>query len=218
VTLLRVAGVELSEGQTLEVCGASGTGKTQTAIRSAVEVAATGATCLYIDCELSLVAERAREVAAALISKKREERRRDDGDDHHASPQTDFDADASSIREILGRIRVFRVLSVVELRAVLHSLPHLATSTGAKLVVIDGLAMLFRGLPPEDDTKSPSIGLMAVANRLVSTANRCKLCVLCTNHVTFAVTVSSDDWLQCLNIGAAWRQQQRAFSCVSGVG
>lgn len=94
-----------------------------------------------------------------------------------------------SAEQLLANIRVYRPHSYVELTALIHSLPHLARKFNAKLVVIDGIAALFRGeVDLSNDSKRVQL-LANIANRLVAMAHADKLVVLTTNHLTITASV-----------------------------
>jgi DNA repair protein RadA len=174
-------------GQTLELCGEPGVGKTSLAMQIALDAAIPAAFdgldagALMIDAECALDAARLARMADALSAHLCALR------DARLSENPDANIAATPTRdEILARIHVHRPHSFLELAALLHALPHLVRTLGVRVVVVDSVAAHVRGEPLLDDAGGAQRTrfLAAVAQRLCECAHSCNVAVVVTNHLT----------------------------------
>jgi len=174
-------------GQTVELCGEPGVGKTALALQIALDAAIPGAFdgvesgALIIDAECAVDAARLARMADALAAHLCALR------DARLSENPHADIPPTPTRdEMLARIHVHRPHSYVELAALCHALPHLVRALGARVVVVDSVAAHVRGEPLLDDRGGAlrTRLLAAIAQRLCEVAHSCHVAVVVTNHLT----------------------------------
>lgn len=195
----------IATGQTVELCGESGAGKSALAMQIALDACipacfngvASGA--LIVDAECAVDARRLSQMAAALAT--------------HLQVLCAARSDAHLLKmptrdEILARIHLIRPHSFVDLAALFHALPHLVRTLDVRVVVVDSIAAHVRGEPLLDDRGGAQRTrlLAAMAQRLCEVAHSCNVAVVVTNHLT--VVPPTNDVSSALHmpaLGERWR-------------
>ncbi|KAG1150077.1 hypothetical protein G6F37_011287 [Rhizopus arrhizus] len=159
-----------------EICGESGCGKTQVCMQLAVntqlpiEKGGMDGECIYVDTEGSFLPSRLIEMAKMY-----------------------------DIESISKGVHLFRILDHIELIAFIRQLPTvLKEYPKVRLIVIDSIAYHFR--LNTLDSKKRTHFVNYLAHTLVQIANKYKLAVVVTNHVT----VNGIDGRWTPSLGASW--------------
>ncbi|KAF9183214.1 hypothetical protein BGZ51_004175 [Haplosporangium sp. Z 767] len=133
---LFAAGQGVPPGKITEICGLSGTGKTQLGLQLCINAQiprsadAAGGTAIFIDTEGSFVAKRVAQIATAYYNKVKDR---------------SGNMAAISVDSFLQGIQYCRVHSPVELIAMIRVLGGIAQEhTRVKLVIVDSIAFFFR--------------------------------------------------------------------------
>ncbi|KAI9274230.1 P-loop containing nucleoside triphosphate hydrolase protein [Sporodiniella umbellata] len=145
-----------------EICGESGTGKTQICmqlavnVQLAVEQGGLDGECIYIDTEGSFLASRLMDLAQ------------------------DYE-----VLKIAQGIHVFRVLDYIELIALVRQLPQLFKAyPKTRLIILDSIAYHFR--LNVLDMKKRTLFVNQIAQTLLQLANVHSCAAVVTNHVTMS--------------------------------
>jgi len=178
----------LQLGEITELCGQPGIGKTQISIQLALNArfveleAGAFAHSVFIDTEGAFMIERVVQIAEAMLRNSEAAHTRD-------------------IAEILSGIHYFRAQDHIELVALVKTLPQfLATHQGVKIIVCDSIAAHFRHDFEDMATRTRILG--GLAQDLALVADRHKLAVLLTYHVTTKSTESESRLVPAL--GDSW--------------
>ncbi|KAI8385759.1 P-loop containing nucleoside triphosphate hydrolase protein [Blakeslea trispora] len=159
-----------------EVCGESGSGKSQICMQLAVNVqlpsnsGGVGGECLYIDTEGSFQHSRIVDMSKNL-----------------------------DMESILSGIHLFRVLDHTELLALVRQLPDILQHyPKVRLIIIDSIAYHFRVNVLDSRARTAILDYLAQA--LIEVANKNNLAIVVSNHVT----IDGADGTWTPSLGSSW--------------
>jgi RAD51-like protein 2 len=169
-------------GQTTEISGVPGVGKTQLAMQLAVnvqipqELGGCGGECLYIDTEGSFFVERLEQIAHATIDTIHQQTT-DETKKQHLEKFT--------IENVLDGVKYFRLYNLLEQLAFVQILEEYVKQHNIKLLIFDTIGFHFRHDQSEfgDYTQRQRI-LLGITQRLSQISNDHNVAVVCLNQIT----------------------------------
>jgi RAD51-like protein 2 len=197
-------------GQTSEICGVPGVGKTQLALQLAVNVQlpkvmdGCEGKCLYVDTEGSFMTERLEQIATAFV-KHIHRMANYSSNDPELMERRKKAAEEITVDNVLENVHYFRVYNLLEQLSFIYILEEYVKQHGIKLIIFDSISFHFRhDLNDFNDSFQRNRLLQGMAAKLSQIANEYDIAIVCLNQVTTRLDKDGNNSHLAPALGLTW--------------